>query len=147
MDRLDDKAWRTKRFGFYKTEKLAAWTNLKRSIPRMLDGTDWRNGRKSGFPDCCNVWFHVRLVSMFSWIRLTGNYGFFHMYFKKEDKDQLQHVCCPLHKFLYRNGRGYVYLFCEDCNNMQLNSHTCYKCGGKLVRMSPKSVARFPGVR
>ena len=134
------------RFGFYKAYKEMAWINLKNSIPRMLSGSDWKNGRDSGFPDCCNVYYHVRALSMYAWILATGNYGFFHMYFEKEDP-KTQHVCCPLHKFLYRNGRGFVYLHCVDCNWMQLNSCKCYRCGGAMVRGSSKVLARAGQVR
>lgn len=118
---------------FYPAHRAQNKANLRNMIKHMMSGRHWRAGRDSGFPDCCNVWYHVRGLSMNAWCIVFGNYGWF---YNPDERRKTQHVCCPLHKFLYRNGRGFVYLYCADCNWMELNSERCYRCGGPMVKGS-----------
>jgi hypothetical protein len=124
---------------FMKTSRAQGLRNLRVALRRTKDGTDWRNGRDSGFPPCCRVYFTVRSISMDLWVIAFGNYGFFvdpsyqqpmgpaeRKFYRST---HASHVLCWFHKLAYY-GKDWskAYHTCPTCNWQQFEVKECTRC-------------------
>ena len=130
---FSDKSWMRK----YEAHNFFRW---------FVEWDFVKEGRDSGFPWCCIVYYKVRLFFMAIWIITFNSYGPFNIsigddkvfrskkemdaYFDTSEwKRQAQHITCWFHKILYALQRKeHTYYDCRECGWKQFEKKDCNRC-------------------
>ena len=81
--------------------------------------SNWEMGKLSGYPPCCNVFFHIRL-------KLYVQTGLVSKVWRRwPPRGGPGYIQCPVHAVQRKLGKKFKHSICSECGWAQLNGGPC----------------------